>query len=135
MTNMHAWIIEDNAPDAYLIQMALEKTELPVSPTIIDDGEEAMRQMHACIAGEVPAPDLMLLDLHLPKASGNQILRVVHQNHPLSRACLAVMSSLPASEHAVPLRPTDRYIQKSPHVREFVGNIIDWTLHCVKRAA
>lgn len=131
MRAIHFWIIEDNAPDVFLVNMAMEKAQLPVMTTVITDGEDALTKLASC-GDTLPAPDLLLVDLHLPKTSGAELLRAV-QKHPLvSRSCLAVFSSLPAPSPEVVLRPTDRYIQKSSHLEEFVTRIVDWASSCTK---
>ena len=128
------WIIEDNAPDVFLINMALERTKLPFERTVMSDGEDAMRNLERCAAGTLPPPHLMLLDLHLPKVQGADLLGMVQGNALLARTCLAILSSLPEPVTGVHLRPSDRYIQKSPHLNEFVARIVAWVNICLSMA-
>lgn len=69
-------LVEDNIHHAYLIARLLEEHRLVDHVDHIGDGEEAL----AYLMGHAPAstlPDLILLDLRLPKVSGLEILREV----------------------------------------------------------
>ena len=55
---------------ALLIQMALQRTGIPHELTIVHDGDEAiaaLEQLHSTWRG---GPDLLLLDLHMPRKNG-----------------------------------------------------------------
>jgi two-component system, chemotaxis family, response regulator Rcp1 len=63
-------LIEDNAGDALLIGQALAEGRVPVHLLIARDGEQALQ-----ILGEPDfKPDLIILDLNLPKISGHSVL-------------------------------------------------------------
>jgi CheY-like chemotaxis protein len=126
MRLLHAWIIEDNAPDAFLMDLALRKTNLPLQCTTIADGELALQNIEWCAEGRVPPPALLLLDLHLPRISGGEILKAVSASPKLSETRLALFSSLPALQNGIQLRINDRYIRKSLHLDEFLNQIITW---------
>lgn len=135
MKPIRVWIIEDNESDVYLISLALEKTALPLEITIIPDGEDAMGRLEACASFASPPPDLLLLDLHLPKTGGADILKAVQASQALARTCLAVTSSLPRLDDRIRLRPSDSYIPKAPDLNEFIGNIQTWVSRCTEKVA
>lgn len=75
-------LAEDNPGDVLLVQQALEDYNVQYQLHIVHDGAAAIEFIgHMGKAGSVPCPDLMLLDLNLPKVKGPEILREF-RNHP-----------------------------------------------------
>ena len=62
-------LVEDNAGDAELMRIALAEARPDVALRVAADGEEALELLHAGAA-----PDLVLLDLNLPRLSGHEVL-------------------------------------------------------------
>ena len=71
MKSVQVLLIEDNAGDALLASQALADCTTPVKLTIARDGERAL----AMLAGREYTPDLIILDLNIPKISGHQLLQ------------------------------------------------------------
>ncbi|MCX6622182.1 MAG: response regulator [Acidobacteria bacterium] len=68
-------LAEDNAADVYLIKEALRQRDLSCQVLAIGDGEEMMHFIDAVDGDNTRRlPDLVLLDLNLPKRSGGEIL-------------------------------------------------------------
>lgn len=87
-------LIEDNEDDADLMGTALQAGKLPVRITVIEDGEDAihyLRQRGKYAA--VPRPDLILLDLGLPRKSGGEVLAEIKEDGALRRIPVVVMTS------------------------------------------
>ncbi len=87
-------IAEDNAADIYLIQEALRMPRFSHRLEIADNGEE-MLKMIARIE-EDPAqicPDLFLLDLNLPRRSGDEVLAYIRQSSRCGRVPVIVITS------------------------------------------
>jgi chemotaxis family two-component system response regulator Rcp1 len=63
-------LVEDNAGDAQLMRLALGETLPSARLSVVTDGEQAMA---ALLDGREP-PDLVLLDLNLPRLSGHEVL-------------------------------------------------------------
>jgi chemotaxis family two-component system response regulator Rcp1 len=74
--------VEDSWGDVLLLREAFRESELPVSLNIVTDGEDALAYLNrdSKYAG-APAPDLVLLDLNLPRMDGRALLRRI-KNHP-----------------------------------------------------
>jgi two-component system, chemotaxis family, response regulator Rcp1 len=67
--------IEDSDADYYLIKLAVRESGLPVQVCRVSDGEKALHFLHRSNGYEVaPRPDLVLLDLNLPRRNGLQVL-------------------------------------------------------------
>jgi len=64
-------LVEDNASDVLLIREALRRCAVPADVVIASDGEEAMMLLDL---GQF-RPDLIVLDLNLPKLSGLEMLK------------------------------------------------------------
>jgi CheY-like chemotaxis protein len=62
-------LVEDSAPDAMLIRQALVEAGVDGKVEVVTDGEQAIARLK-----RGPAPDLMLLDLNLPRKDGRAVL-------------------------------------------------------------
>jgi two-component system, chemotaxis family, response regulator Rcp1 len=81
-------LVEDNPGDADLIQEVMAESEEKNEITVAVDGVEALR----CLR-EGPLPDLILLDLNLPKKSGCEVLAEIKSTEALLRIPVVVLTS------------------------------------------
>jgi chemotaxis family two-component system response regulator Rcp1 len=81
-------LAEDNPGDVFLIRRALGKHGLEdIELTVVEDGQAALRYIERVDADDsLVAPDLALLDLNLPRATGSRILTKIRQ----SRRCAGI---------------------------------------------
>lgn len=91
-------LVEDEPLNVELLQLALNNYNFLNQIDIVEDGEQALQYL---LGGESnspthPLPDLMLLDLRLPKINGFQVLQQI-RNHPRTRD-LAVVILTSSSE-------------------------------------
>ena len=84
-------LIED-AADVRLLRLALKETGLAFELTVIEDGAEALAYIRRENAG-MPRPDLVVLDLNLPKNSGMEVLEALRRSKELSNVAVAVVTS------------------------------------------
>jgi CheY-like chemotaxis protein len=74
-------LIEDNAGDVRLVQEALKEIDLPVDFSLARDGQMALDMLISTgSAGLSELPDIILLDLNLPKRSGQEVLTALKTN-------------------------------------------------------
>jgi CheY-like chemotaxis protein len=74
--------------------MALESWNIPNQITVLEDGEQALDFIYR--RGDykkAERPDLILLDLNLPKRSGIDVLSVIRQNPSLQSIIVVVVST------------------------------------------
>lgn len=90
---MEIMLVEDNFTDAALTIRALERGQVRHRLTLIRDGAEALqflrRDGHFARA---PRPDLILLDLNLPKVDGHEVLGSIKSDDNLSSIPVVIMS-------------------------------------------
>lgn len=68
-------LIEDNPGDVELTKIALEDSKISVNLNIVEDGVEAIAFLRReGKYANVPHPDIVLLDLNLPKKDGREVL-------------------------------------------------------------
>lgn len=100
--SVHVLLVEDNPGDADLTCEALEKGELVLRTSVVVDGAEALaflrRQMPYANAS---MPDLILLDLNLPKLDGRQVLREIRRDDELRHIPVVVLTSSDAEKDIV----------------------------------
>ncbi len=87
-------LVEDNPDDADLTVDALRDGRVHNRVTVVEDGVEAMAYLRR--EGKyraAPRPDLILLDLNLPRKNGREVLAEVKQDPDLRRIPVVVMTS------------------------------------------
>ena len=86
-------LVEDNPGDVRLAQEALKESKIRNQLFIVDDGVEAMEFLHQKGKyASAPRPDLILLDLNLPRKSGREVLAEVKTAENLKRIPVVVMT-------------------------------------------
>jgi len=83
-------LVEDSPSDAELMIEALKEGRLNMRITVVEDGVEAMNYLHR---NGKALPDLILLDLHLPRMNGHEVLAEVKSDPQLLRIPIIVLTS------------------------------------------
>jgi len=87
-------LIEDNPDDEALTLRALRKHDLADEVVVVRDGAEALAFFYeATRAGDEHLPELVLLDLKLPKVDGLQVLKILRDDAHTRRLPVVVLSS------------------------------------------
>jgi two-component system, chemotaxis family, response regulator Rcp1 len=87
-------LVEDSKGDIRLIQEVLKTSTVPHELVIVRDGMEAMAYLHR--EGEYrgsPLPNLILLDLNLPKKDGREVLAEIKGDSGLKRIPVVVLTT------------------------------------------
>jgi chemotaxis family two-component system response regulator Rcp1 len=85
--------VEDNLADMRLISEILSMSKLNTRLEFVRDGGEALDLLHSC--NKVPdqtLPDLILLDLTLPRVDGHEVLKSIKSDPKLKRIPVLVLS-------------------------------------------
>ena len=91
-------LVEDSPSDVRLIREALKDTPVPVQVTVARDGVEATEYLHQSEAGFRVRPDLVILDLNLPRKNGREVLAEVKGSPTLKQIPILVMTSSRSDE-------------------------------------
>jgi CheY-like chemotaxis protein len=92
-------LAEDNSGDVTLTRKALEKGNIINNLHVVTDGVEALAFLNQEGAyADKPRPDLVLLDLNMPRKDGRDVLEAVKNDDQLKRIPVVVMTSSEAEE-------------------------------------
>ena len=72
-------VIEDNAADVYLIREALKREFAGVELEVFDNGAAVSKLVNRLTDGCSQPPDIILLDLNLPRCDGKEVLHMLRQ--------------------------------------------------------
>lgn len=86
-------LVEDNIADVLLTKKAFSNATIPCNITVANNGEEAMTFLHRTGGETAPMPDLVLLDLNLPKKSGIEVLREMKTDKKLWHIPVVVLTT------------------------------------------
>ena len=115
-------LVEDNPADAILVEEALSEARVQCGLHVVGDGTKAVEFIGRVEKGQEPCPDLVLLDLNLPRLSGGEVLKRLRTSPSFhSVKVLIVTSSNAASdrERAMSLGATD-YFRKPSTLTQFL---------------
>jgi two-component system response regulator len=91
---MEILLVEDDLEDAGLTIEVLKQGEVPCRVSLVRDGEEAMEFIRrAGRFARAPLPDVILLDLGLPKKGGREVLAEIRADKELRRIPIVVLTS------------------------------------------
>jgi CheY-like chemotaxis protein len=123
------WIAEDNPADVYLIEEALRRHDFPYRLTTADNGEDMLNM----IAGldrdpSQSCPNLFLIDLNLPRRSGDEILAHLRKSSRCSKVPAIVITSSDSPQDRARVRElgASYYFRKPADLERFmaIGGIV-----------
>jgi DNA-binding response OmpR family regulator len=86
--------VEDEDAAVFLLETALKEASINVDLYRVADGEAALAFLRKTgIYQQMPRPDLVLLDLNLPRKNGLEVLSEMRDNHELSSFAVVVFTS------------------------------------------
>lgn len=131
-------IVEDNEGDVRLIKEALRDSSVVNRFVVVNDGEQALDYLHRRSGYESSTrPDLILLDLNLPKVNGFDVLTELKAHRALQKIPVIIFSSSTSDgdiQRSYDLK-ANSYVSKPADFDEFlnvVRTIEDFWFHTVR---
>jgi CheY-like chemotaxis protein len=117
-------LVEDNLGDVELTTLALEESKLSINLSIVGDGAAALDFLRHQTKkyANAPHPDLILLDLNLPKKNGHEVLAEIKADEALKRIPVLILTTSQAEEDILKAYNfyASGYIAKPPSFEQFV---------------
>jgi two-component system response regulator len=90
-------IVEDNLGHQKITEYGLRRSNAPLKISVVRDGQEVLDYLFRAEGFEdaerFPAPDLILLDLNLPKRDGREILKIIKEDARLREIPVVIVST------------------------------------------
>ena len=83
-------LVEDTPSDIRLTEEALKRSDLTYQLKVVNDGVEAMEHLEA--AKKTGLPDIILLDLNMPRKNGHEVLEEIKHDEELRRIPVVVLT-------------------------------------------
>ena len=116
-------VVEDNRADVFLIREAIRVARVNAELHVVSDGEKAIRFFNEVDADPaLPCPDVVLLDINLPRRQGGEVLEEMRRSRRCSRALVMVVTSSDsdADRQRMASLGADEYFRKSSEYRDFM---------------
>jgi len=117
--------IDDNDADLEFTQEAWSEYGSPATFLVARDGEAGIKRIQAMLARPTKLPDLILLDLSLPKVSGHDVLTYIRRQPALAQVPVVILTGTPTLEErarSLALGATD-HITKPTGMTETIAMI------------
>jgi CheY-like chemotaxis protein len=93
-------IVEDNPADVVFLGEAVEATETPATLEVVTNGEDAMRFLRRQAPfADAPRPDVLVLDLNLPRKNGREVLEEMADQPALRTIPVAILTTSRSESH------------------------------------
>ncbi len=123
---IHILLVEDNEGDILLTRVALENAAVDFKLSVITDGKEAidfLSKKENTLAGELP--ELILLDINLPKKNGHEVLSFINAT-PALKNIPVVMLTTSSSQNDIDLAYASNaagFITKPSDLSDFLNAV------------
>jgi two-component system, chemotaxis family, response regulator Rcp1 len=118
--------VEDEDAAVFLLETALKEAEIDVALYRVADGDEALAFLKRVgNYRDMPRPDLVLLDLNLPRRTGLEVLSEMRESEDLRSLTVVVFtsSSLAVDKRKSLALGAQQYITKPPSFAGFVAAV------------
>jgi two-component system response regulator len=118
MKEQYVLLIEDNPDDVALTLRAFKKSNILNEVVVAKDGEEALQRLFS----GAPLPQLILLDLKLPKVDGLDVLRKIRGDEKLRMLPVVILTSSREERDLIDgySLGANSYIQKPVDFEQFI---------------
>ena len=99
---LHILLVEDSVSDTMLIRRSFARSQLDHTLYCVEDGEKAIAFLkHDGEYRQAKRPDLIILDLNLPRLDGREVLSLIKQDPDLKRIPVVVLTTSNAEQDVV----------------------------------
>jgi len=133
-------IVDDDPADQFLVQEAIKVANLQYNLRLVSDGDEALEYLHHrgryADRYKAPRPDLILLDLNMPRFSGRQVAQAIKSDPTLKNIPIVVLTTSTQEEDVDDLygMGVNSYMQKPLNFDDFTAALRDLSAYWLERA-
>ncbi len=91
MTYIHIFLAEDDPDDRYFFEDAFKKAAIPGKVTVVEDGQKLTSLLAK--VGSPPPPDIIFLDINMPRKNGKECLREIRDNDKFDGTPVVIFST------------------------------------------
>ncbi|MGB9938199.1 MAG: response regulator [Methanobacterium sp.] len=131
-------LVEDNPADIRLVEEAFKESDIKTELIVVKDGVEAMEFLkHSENHEDAPIPDLILLDLNLPRKDGREVLKEIKEDKKLKHIPVVILTTSSTEEdiYETYAHHANSYIVKPANVGRFIEtmkNLEDYWFNMLK---
>jgi two-component system, chemotaxis family, response regulator Rcp1 len=116
-------LAEDNPGDVLLLREALADSAINCELMVAEDGQKAITLLQTLAADATRRPDLIILDVNLPKHNGGEVLAHVRGDAAFAEVPVLMLTSSasPADQATASRLGANLYIQKPSDLDAFLG--------------
>jgi len=123
MTPIHILLVEDNAGDILLTTEALSEGKIANTISVVKDGWEAIQYLEKKekYVG-VQSPDLIILDINLPKINGHEVVKYIKTNPELKGIPVIMLTTSTSQDDSLKSleNMADCFITKPVDAKDFL---------------
>ena len=119
-------LVEDDPGDVLMTREAFADYKIANNLNVVTNGEDAISYMRKQGPyADVPTPDLVLLDLNLPRRNGREVLREIKADPALRRVPIVVLTTSEAEEDVLAAYDlhANAYVRKPVDFEQFVAAV------------
>ena len=123
MPTLMLLLVEDNPADVFLVRESLREEGLDCDLQVADDGEQAIQFFERVDTGSQAPPDLLLLDLNVPRIGGEQVLERLRKIQQCAGIAVVVITSSESPHDRQKARDlgADEYFRKPTNLDDFMA--------------
>jgi chemotaxis family two-component system response regulator Rcp1 len=116
-------LVDDNPADVLLVREALKWHEVNSDLIVARDGDDAIRLMDEIDSKLLQCPDLVILDLNLPRKTGFEVLQRIRTSPCCGETPVIILSSSDAQSdrQKAKLLGASQYLQKPSNLHDFMS--------------
>ena len=122
------FLIEDNKDDVFLISLAVKECGINANIQTANNGETAINILKKNIENNEKSPDLIILDINLPRVTGLEVLKEIKLLKPISSIPVVIFTSSDSTSdmNCSYVQGADLFIRKPNNINGFkeVANYI-----------